>query len=186
MKVKVSINLSVEKFYLLFGVFFSGFSLASGEIPGREGKNACKVRWEIGVIGELFRSNGVAERRFLLVRLELVFRDLSWPTGVFFEELEAGVSGSVGQLGDQVVVVFVDGFLARVELVIADKVDEDSGVLVHGSVEGSVQGSEGGPPGVKVVLVAIEDPDLVMEFSNPRTCSLQGRIASGDGVLISK
>ena len=46
-----------------------------------------------GVIGDLFRSKGVAESRFLLVFLEPVLVDRA---GVFFEELVVGVSGSVG------------------------------------------------------------------------------------------
>ena len=65
-----------------------------------------------GVIGDRFRSKGVAESRFLLVFLEPVLADLA---GVFFEELVVGVSGSVGKLGDQVVVVLADGFLEREE-----------------------------------------------------------------------
>ena len=100
-----------------------------------------------GVIEDLFRSKGVAECRFLLVLLEL---DLVERAGVFLEELVVGVSGSVGQLGDHVVVELAD--LADKDL--ADK--DDLGVLVQGSVDGSVQVSDGGPPGVKVVLVAIE------------------------------
>ena len=127
-----------------------------------------------GVIEDLFRSKGVAECRFLLVLLEL---DLVERAGVFLEELVVGVSGSVGQLGDHVVVELAD--LADKDL--ADK--DDLGVLVQGSVDGSVQASDGGPPGVKVVLVAIEDPDLVIEFSSPKTFSLHGRIDSGEGVL---
>ena len=134
-----------------------------------------------GVIEDLFRSKGVAECRFLLVLLEL---DLVERAGVFLEELVVGVSGSVGQLGDHVVVELADGFLEIEETDLADK--DDLGVLVQGSVDGSVQASDGGPPGVKVVLVAIEDPDLVIEFSSPKTFSLHGRIDSGEGVLKSR
>ena len=134
-----------------------------------------------GVNGDRFRSKGVAESRFLLVFLEPVLVDRA---GVFFEELVVGVSGSVGQLGDQVVVVLADGFLEIEEKDLADKVD--LGVLVHGSVDGSVHASDGGPPGVNVVLVAIDDPDLVIELSSPKTFSLQGRIDSGEGVLKSR
>ena len=118
----------------------------------------------------MLRSNGVADRRFLLVLLDDVFSEVVRPSGVFLEmvdEFEAGVSGSVGQLGDQV--EMVDGLLVRVEMVIEGDV---AGVFVQGSVGGSVQGSEGGPLGLMVVLVVIEDPDLVIELSKPRMCSL--------------
>ena len=60
----------------------------------------------------MFRSKGVAECRFRFVFLEPVFMDLA---GVFLEEPVVGVSGSVGQLGDQVAVVVADGFLVREE-----------------------------------------------------------------------